>query len=150
MKKMVLGGCLVAIALSGALSCGRASAQIAQNDQFVQRDGTRLTVGGEPFRYSGPNIEWLGLESYGPHDPIGPRYPTHFEVDDALDTAKAMGARVVRSQTMGDSVGCDLCIEPSPGVFNPKPSSPSTMPSKLPTTVAYESSSPSPATAPPA
>ena len=29
---------------------------------------------------------------------MGPRYPSHFEVDDAMDTAKAMGARVIRSQ----------------------------------------------------
>jgi mannan endo-1,4-beta-mannosidase len=37
-----------------------------------------------------------------------------------MDTAKGMGARVVRSQTMGDSIGCDMCIEPQLGVFNPK------------------------------
>ncbi|MGO8797110.1 MAG: cellulase family glycosylhydrolase [Candidatus Sulfotelmatobacter sp.] len=87
---------------------------------FVTRSGTSLQLASQPFRYSGPNIEWLGLEAYGPHDPQGPRYPTHFEIDDAFDTAKEMGARVVRSQTMGDSVGCDLCIEPQLGVFNPK------------------------------
>lgn len=86
---------------------------------FVTRSGSLLQLSGKPFRYSGPNIEWLGLEAYGPHDPLGPRYPTHFEVDDALDTAKEMGARVVRSQTLGDRVGCDLCIEPQMGVFNP-------------------------------
>ncbi len=51
---------------------------------------------------------------------MGPRYPSHFEVDDALDTAKMMGARVIRSQTMGDSIGCDLCIEPKLGQFNPE------------------------------
>ena len=96
-----------------------AVSQIPHNDEFVQRDGTRLTLGGETFRYSGPNIEWLGLEAYGPLDSMGPRYPSHFEVDDAMDTAKMMGARVIRSQTMGDSVGCDLCIEPKPGEFNP-------------------------------
>jgi mannan endo-1,4-beta-mannosidase len=31
-----------------------------------------------------------------------------------------MGARVVRSQTLGDSVNCELCIEPKEGVFNPE------------------------------
>ena len=36
-----------------------------------------------------------------------------------MDTAKEMGARVVRSQTLGDSVGCELCIEPQLGIFNP-------------------------------
>jgi mannan endo-1,4-beta-mannosidase len=98
----------------------RSEAQTPHNDGFIRRDGTRLTLGGETFRYSGPNIEWLGLEGYGPIDPMGPRYPSHFEVDDALDTAKMMGARVIRSQTMGDTVGCELCIEPKPGEFNPE------------------------------
>ena len=107
-------------ALAMIAVCARSSAQTEHNDEFVQRDGIRLTLGGETFRYSGPNIEWLGLEAYGPLDPMGPRYPSHFEVDDAMDTAKAMGARVIRSQTMGDSVGCDLCIEPKPGEFNPE------------------------------
>ncbi len=85
---------------------------------FVRRDGTHLTLDGKAFRYSGPNIEWLGLEGYGPHDPMGPRYPSHFEIDDALATAAEMGAKVVRSQTMGDTVGCPQCIEPDPGKFN--------------------------------
>jgi mannan endo-1,4-beta-mannosidase len=85
---------------------------------FVQRNGTHLTLDGQPFRFSGPNIEWLGLEGYGPHDPVGPRYPSRFEIDDAFATAEEMGAKVVRSQTMGDSVGCPMCIEPEQGKFN--------------------------------
>ncbi len=100
--------------------CSRGTAQTTHNDEFVQRNGTKLTLAGTDFRYSGPNIEWLGIEAYGPDDSLGPRYPSHLEVDDALDTAKMMGARVVRSQTMGDSVGCDLCLEPKAGVFNPE------------------------------
>ena len=108
------------VSLAVMAACARSSAQTEHNDEFVQRDGPRLTLGGQTIRYSGPNIEWLGLEGYGPLDPMGPRYPSHFEVDDAMDTAKMMGARVIRSQTMGDSVGCDLCIEPRPGQFNPE------------------------------
>lgn len=108
------------IATASAVWQVPATAQIPHSDEFVQRDGTRLTLGGETFRYSGPNIEWLGLEAYGPLDSMGPRYPSHFEVDDAMDTAKMMGARVIRSQTMGDSIGCDLCIEPKLGQFNPE------------------------------
>ena len=96
----------------------RAAAQIGSGESFVQRSGTKLTLGGAAFRYSGPNIEWLGLEGYGPHDPMGPRYPSRFEIDDAFATAAEMGARVVRSQTMGDTVGCALCIEPEEGKFN--------------------------------
>jgi mannan endo-1,4-beta-mannosidase len=108
------------VSLAVMAVCARSSAQTEHNDEFVQRDGTRLTLGGATFRYSGPNIEWLGLEAYGPLDSMGPRYPSHFEVDDAMDTAKAMGSRVIRSQTLGDSIGCDLCIEPKLGEFNPE------------------------------
>jgi mannan endo-1,4-beta-mannosidase len=91
---------------------------VNNNDEFVQRDGTRLTLGGQTFRFGGPNIEWLGLETYGPFGPTGPHYPTQFEIDDALDTAVAMGARVIRSQTMGDGIGDSLSIEPTLGQFN--------------------------------
>ena len=36
-----------------------------------------------------------------------------------MDSAKAVGARVIRSQTLGDSIGCPECIEPKLGDFNP-------------------------------
>jgi mannan endo-1,4-beta-mannosidase len=87
-------------------------------ESFVTRSGTRLYVGGRPFRFGGANIEWLGVAGYGPFDPNGPRFPSHYEVDDAMATAREMGVRVVRSQTMGDSVGCGPCIEPALGQFN--------------------------------
>jgi mannan endo-1,4-beta-mannosidase len=87
-------------------------------DSFVTRKGVRLYVAGRPFRFGGANIEWLGVVGYGPFDPNGPRLPSHYEIDDAMATAREMGVKVVRSQTMGDSVGCDLCIEPTLGHFN--------------------------------
>lgn len=112
---------LSAALLLNTLVCGQQTAPaVGQRGEFVTRAGTSLQLSGKSFRYGGPNIEWLGLEAYGPHDPQGPRYPSHFEVDDAMDTAKEMGARVIRSQTLGDSVGCELCIEPQLGVFNPE------------------------------
>jgi mannan endo-1,4-beta-mannosidase len=95
------------------------AASTLYGQSFVQRSGTHLVLDGSTFRYSGPNIEWLGLEGYGPHDPFGPRYPSHFEIDDVFATAAEMGAKVVRSQTMGDTIGCPLCIEPEEGQFNP-------------------------------
>jgi mannan endo-1,4-beta-mannosidase len=85
---------------------------------FVTRSGSHLQLGGQPFRFGGANVEWLGLAGYGPADPRGPRYPSHYEIDDALATAQEMGARVVRAQTLADSVGCALCIEPALGQFN--------------------------------
>src|SRR5256885_13453779 len=113
--------CLVPLALLVALL--PASTSTAARGQaagsFVTRSGTQLRLAGRPFRFGGANIEWLGLAGYGPFDPAGPDSPSHFEIDDALATAREMGARVVRSQTMGDSVGCGPCIEPALGQVNP-------------------------------
>ena len=89
-------------------------------DSFVTRSGGRLHVAGRPFRFGGANIEWLGVAGYGPLDPRGPHFPSRYEVDDAMATAREMGVKVVRSQTMGDSVGCETCIEPALGQFNPE------------------------------
>ena len=88
------------------------------HDSFVTRAGSHLELAGRSFRFGGANVEWLGLAGYGPFDPSGPRYPSHYEIDDALATAQELGARVVRAQTLGDSVGCSLCIEPALGQFN--------------------------------
>ena len=97
---------------------GSALAALALVNPFVHRDGAQLTLAGKPYRFGGANIEWLGLSNYGPLSPSGPRYPSHAEVDAALRAAKALGARVVRSQTLADSVGCALCLEPTLGTFN--------------------------------
>ncbi|MFJ4650498.1 hypothetical protein ACIP5Y_04385 [Nocardia sp. NPDC088792] len=93
-------------------------------DSFVQRDGSRLSVAGRDSRFSGANVEWLGLMNYGPDPsaaiPAGSaRYATKYEVDDALATARDMGATVLRAQTLGDTVGCPQCLEPALGQFNP-------------------------------
>src|SRR5580700_2338900 len=109
---------LAAALLLTVLPSFRAQGQTDHTDDFVQRAGTKLTLHGAAFRYSGPNIEWLGLEGYGPHDPMGPRYASRFEIEDAFATAAEMGARVARAQTMGDTVGCPLCVEPELGKFN--------------------------------
>ena len=104
---------LVALVAAALASLGSAA-----GNPFVTRSGASLQLAGKPFRFGGANIEWLGLAGYGPADPAGPHYASHFEIDDALATATEMGARVVRSQTMGDSVGCSLCLEPERGKFN--------------------------------
>ena len=108
----------IAIAAAVLFAWTTVFAQEASKDDFVRREGTHLALAGQPYRFGGPNIEWLGLEGYGPHDPAGPRLASRFEIDDAFDTALEMGARVVRSQTMGDTVGCPLCIEPRKSEFN--------------------------------
>src|SRR6266480_7922307 len=103
---------VAAVGLAAALLAAPTATPKQGAAPFVTRSGTRLLLGGRPFRFGGANVEWLGLVGYGPSDPAGPRYPSHFEIDDALATAQELGARVVRSQTMGDSVGCSVCIEP--------------------------------------
>jgi hypothetical protein len=79
---------------------------------FVKRSGADLYLNGQKMRFVGANIYWLGMAEAG-----GVAQPTQFEVDDALATAKEMGANVVRS--FGTiSVGCSICIEPSLNTFN--------------------------------
>jgi lysophospholipase L1-like esterase len=92
-------------------------------DAFVTRRGSRLYVDGRRFRFGGANGESLGLRNYGPILSVGQRlgserYPTKFEIDDELATLHEMGATVVRAQTIGDTVGCAVCLEPKLGVFN--------------------------------
>jgi hypothetical protein len=57
-------GSIIIFLFSATLVAGEASAQSNRAEDFVQRSGTHLTLGGSTFRYSGPNIEWLGLEGY--------------------------------------------------------------------------------------
>jgi hypothetical protein len=110
---------LAAATLLGVPSGDRAGARPTLSSvSFVERSGSELAVAGTPFRFGGANIEWLGLSGYGPADPSGPRYPSMFEVNDALETAHELGATVVRGQTLADSVGCPLCLEPTLGTFN--------------------------------
>jgi endo-1,4-beta-mannosidase len=97
---------------------GAAVAALTLANPFVVRSGPQLLLHGRPYRFGGANVEWLGLSNYGPAYATPPRYPTHREVDQALTTARQLGARVVRAQTLADSVGCALCLEPSPGRFN--------------------------------
>lgn len=87
------------------------------NTGFVQRDGSRLVLDGETFRFSGPNIYWLGLdENVG-----GVDYPTAFRIADTLDSAARMGSTVVRTHMMtstGQNDANPLAIMPSLGQYN--------------------------------
>ncbi len=117
-RNVVYVGLIVVVLISTVLTSlwvylHRTPSQHVQT-AFVTRSGSQLLLHGQPFRFAGPNIYWLGLDGN-----LGRvAYPTHFRVDDALATAQAMGATVVRAHTLGISVGCSLCVEPSLGVFN--------------------------------
>ncbi len=83
---------------------------------FVKRAGSGLTLQGRTMRFGGVNIIWLGLRQDGKGEL---RRPTPFEVRDALATARALGAEVVRLPGLASTAGCKLCLEPSPGQMNP-------------------------------
>jgi len=76
---------------------------------FITRSGSTLMDGSSNFRFAGGNAHWLGL--LGNNNFLGSNlpgfYPTHFMIDDAFATAQEMGATVVRSHTLGISVGCN-------------------------------------------
>lgn len=131
MKRRGMGALLllvVATTLTALLASGPASAagspaarNPAGSKGFVTRSGSHLELDGKPFRFSGANVDWLGLIGYGPHN-WGPGqtevYPSDYEINDALATAKEMGVNVIRAQTLGDTVGCATCLEPRLGQFN--------------------------------
>jgi hypothetical protein len=83
---------------------------------FVTRNGSQLFLNGEPFRFSGPNMYWLGLDENVPPGTVA--YPTLFRIEDGLRTAAGMGARVVRSHTLGISTGNPLSFEPALDQWN--------------------------------
>ena len=102
-------GCLVVLAASVP-----SVAHANQVSGFVTKSGSALQLNGNPFKFAGANMYWLGLdENVG-----GVAYPTKYRVNDAMVTAREMGATVVRSHSLGDTVGCPLCVEPTLGSFN--------------------------------
>ncbi len=118
------GPAAIAALITALLALAAAAAQAqAQRWDLVTRSAAQLTLDGKPWRFSGANVEWLGLVGYGPLNfDAGQteRFPTEYEVNDVLATAKEMGATVVRAQTLGDTVGCANCLEPALDDYNPQ------------------------------
>ena len=50
--------------------------------------------------------------------PFNASYPTKGRITEVMNVLKTMGARLVRSQTMGVSVGNPLSLMPALGKFN--------------------------------
>jgi mannan endo-1,4-beta-mannosidase len=112
----------LAAVLAFCALCGGAGAQTypdmaSEPDpaSFVKRADTGLTLLGNPLRFAGADINWLGLrqDAGGP-----PRRPTEYEVRDALQTLQALGGTVFRAATLAGTAGCTLCLEPAKGQFN--------------------------------
>lgn len=89
----------------------------AAGQAYVTRSGSTLELDGKPWRFSGVDMYWLGLDDNLP-DGAGPTYPTRARIDSGFAAAHALGARMVRAHTLGVSVGCPRCLQPAPRVFN--------------------------------
>lgn len=118
---LLIGGLALLLGAGGLFLFWRVSAsntvagkKIDPPGDFVTRSGAQLLLHGKPFRFAGSNVYWAGLdENVG-----GVNYPTTFRVNDAFSALAEMGTTVVRAHTLGISVGCSLCVEPTLGSFN--------------------------------
>jgi mannan endo-1,4-beta-mannosidase len=97
---------------------------IARNS-YVYRDGTVLRLLNDRWTASGANVYWLGLdENVIPpagepfYPPFNASYPTLGRVTEVMSTLVTMGAKLIRSQTLGVSVGNPLSMMPTQGVVN--------------------------------
>lgn len=97
---------------------------LARNS-YVYREGTTLRLLGDHWTASGANVYWLGLdENVVPpagqpyYPPLKASYPTHGRTTEVMATLVTLGAKLIRSQTLGVSVGNPLSLEPELGVFN--------------------------------
>jgi mannan endo-1,4-beta-mannosidase len=111
-----VGVALVAVGMVAAPVPAATAERTAADDgpALVTRSGSQLLLDGHPFRFGAANEYWLGLdENVGGID-----YPTDFRIRDGLQTAKDMGATVIRAHTLGVSTALPQSVEPALGQFN--------------------------------
>lgn len=96
-----------------------------KRNEYVTRFGTELRLDGNQWAAHGANVYWLGLdENVIPplgepfYAPTKASYPTKGRITEAMNVLNVMGAHIIRSQTLGVSVGNPLSVEPELGVFN--------------------------------
>ena len=100
------------------------TAQLERNS-YVYRHGAELRLDGQRWTASGANVYWLGLdENVRPlpgapfYAPFNASYPTFGRITEVMNTLQTMGAHVIRSQTLGVSVGNPLSVMPALGEYN--------------------------------
>ncbi|KAG4420858.1 hypothetical protein IFR04_006040 [Cadophora malorum] len=106
------------------LSSPPVSTLLARNSH-VYRNGTSLYLNGERWTVSGANVYWLGLdENVEPpagepyYAPFKASYPTKGRTTEIMRTLVTIGAKLIRSQSLGVSVGNPLSLMPAKGVIN--------------------------------
>jgi len=76
----------------------------------VQRDG-KFYLGGNEFKFLGPNAYWLGLtEEY--------TYPSREQVEEMFEATKRMSGNSIRSHTLGHSSGTPNSLRPGGNTLN--------------------------------
>lgn len=73
------------------------------HDRLIEKDENVIAPAGQPF-----------------YAPTNASYPTKGRITEVMSVLSTMGARLIRSQTMGVSVGNPLSVMPSLGVYNEK------------------------------
>ena len=103
-------------------------ANIARNS-YITRKGSKLLLNGERYIGGAANVYWLGLdENVIPADgepfyePFNASYPTLGRITEVMNTLVMMGAKTIRSQTLGVSTGNPLSIMPTLGWLMRRPS----------------------------
>ena len=88
-------------------------------DAHVKRSGAHLTLAGKPWKPVGGNAYWLGLdENVIPpkgqpfYAPFNASYPTKERVSEAMAMIKALGGTMLRTHTLGVSLGNPLSERP--------------------------------------
>jgi mannan endo-1,4-beta-mannosidase len=99
-------------------------ANIARNS-YIVREGSELKLNGDRYTASGANVYWLGLdENIIPpagepfYAPFNASYPTFERISEVMKTLVTMGAKTIRSQTLGVSTGNPLSLMPDLGIVN--------------------------------
>lgn len=98
---------------------------LADRNSFITREGAELQLNGERWTAAGANVYWLGLdENVIPppgepfYEPTNSSYPTKGRITEVMNTLQTLGARTIRSQSLGISVGNPLSLMPALGEWN--------------------------------
>jgi hypothetical protein len=82
---------------------------------FVSHTDAVLMFQGNPRRFAGIGVSWLGLVQDGA---APPRFTTHYESDDVLTNIQALDSGYARSVSLGVTVGCQACLVTADGKLN--------------------------------